>query len=188
MRDGTETKERIERTALKLFVDKGVAETSIRAIATKAGVSQGAMYNHYPSKDDLAWELFARNLAVIGAELRRLAQEQPSIEEKFQTMIRYVYSRFDRDWVLVSYVFLVRNLRIRYLQQRRQNPYLAFRAVIAGEIRRGNIPQQDPDIAASLVIGAIIQVIDSKILGLVKQDLVNLTDTVTAACLRLVRP
>jgi len=60
---GQETKERIERTALQLFVERGVAETSVREIAEAADVSQGAMYNHYASKDELAWSLFATNMA-----------------------------------------------------------------------------------------------------------------------------
>ncbi|MEE9208885.1 MAG: TetR family transcriptional regulator, partial [Kiloniellales bacterium] len=59
MRNGTDTRERIERAALKLFATKGVAATSIRDIAKAAGVSLGAMYNHYPSKDDLGWLLFS---------------------------------------------------------------------------------------------------------------------------------
>ena len=54
MRDGSETKERIERAALTLFVKRGIAETSIRQIARAARVSLGAMYNHYRSKDELA--------------------------------------------------------------------------------------------------------------------------------------
>ncbi|MBL8662459.1 MAG: helix-turn-helix transcriptional regulator, partial [Candidatus Odyssella sp.] len=59
MRDGSETKERIENAALTLFVKRGIAETSIRQIAKTAKVSLGAMYNHYKSKDELAEVLFA---------------------------------------------------------------------------------------------------------------------------------
>ena len=36
MRDGRQTRERIERAALRLFVQSGVAETSIRDIALEA--------------------------------------------------------------------------------------------------------------------------------------------------------
>ena len=37
MRDGRETRELIARTALKLFADKGIRETTIRDIAAAAG-------------------------------------------------------------------------------------------------------------------------------------------------------
>ena len=66
------TKELIEQAALKLFVGQGVAETSIKDIAREAGVSQGAMYNHYASKDELAWLLFSDNFTEIGADLRQI--------------------------------------------------------------------------------------------------------------------
>ncbi len=46
MRGGKGTKERIERAAIHLFVQNGISGTTIRDIAVKAGVSQGAMYNH----------------------------------------------------------------------------------------------------------------------------------------------
>ena len=55
MRDGTETRKRIEAAALLLFVEKGVAETSIRDIAHSAGVAEGALYRHHAGKDDLVW-------------------------------------------------------------------------------------------------------------------------------------
>ena len=69
MRDGAATKKKIERAALSLFVRQGVAQTSIKEIALEANVSQGAMYTYYKSKDDLAWELFARDFSDIGHSL-----------------------------------------------------------------------------------------------------------------------
>ncbi len=42
---------RIEEAALELFTRQGFHGTNIREIAEKAGVSQGAIYMYYPSKD-----------------------------------------------------------------------------------------------------------------------------------------
>ena len=56
------TKEIIEREAQRLFVKQGIAETSIRDISRAAGISQGAMYNHYASKEELARTMFMRGL------------------------------------------------------------------------------------------------------------------------------
>src|SRR5512137_1915905 len=101
----TDTKTAIEQAALRLFVERGIAETSIKQVARAAKVSQGAMYNHYVSKDELAWQLFARNFSEIGHALRRRAQEHPDLESQFRAMVRYVFQRLDEDWLLVTYVF-----------------------------------------------------------------------------------
>ena len=187
MRRGTDTKQRIERAALRLFVEQGIAETSIREIAQTAGVSQGAMYNHYPSKEDLAWSLFSENFSELGTELRRRAQEQPTIESKLRSMIGHVFDRFDEDWVLISFSFLVRHQHLRRVTHRMSNPYIVFRSVIAEAIGKGEVPKQDADLAASLVTGAIMQIIDVRIWGGLKGELGRVADEVAAACLRLLK-
>jgi len=69
MRDGTKTKESIDRRSLRLFVEKGVAETTIRDIASAAGIADGTMYRNYVSKDELDWSLFSKNFIAFSREL-----------------------------------------------------------------------------------------------------------------------
>ena len=183
------TKEAIERAALRLFVERGIAETSIRQIARAAGVSLGAMYNHYTGKEDLAWSLFSHNIYGLGAELRRLAHVKVDLARKLRSMITHVFERFDRDWVAVSYVFSSRHQYLRRMTRQGSNPFVVFRGVIADAVVRGEIPRQDLDMAASLVVGAIIQVIDTRIYWhwRVDRPLVESADQVAAACMRLVK-
>ncbi len=63
--------ERIVRAAVKLFAGKGFHGTSMRAIAGAAGVSIGAIYHHFSSKDDVF-------LAILRQEYerRRVAVEE----------------------------------------------------------------------------------------------------------------
>jgi AcrR family transcriptional regulator len=181
------TKEKIERTALQLFVERGVAETSIRDVAGEAGVSQGAMYNHYKSKDELAWSLFATNFAELGMELRRLAQEQTDLPARVRAMVGFIFAHFDRDPLPITYVFFARHENLRRITSQVRNPYMVFRSVISEAMEHGEIPRQDPELSASLVIGAVTQVIDTKILGRIDRHLTELTEPVAAACLRLLQ-
>jgi len=181
----TSTKDLIERAALRLFVEHGVAETSIKEVAQAANVSQGAMYNHYVSKDELAWQLFAANFSEIGHALRHLADEHDTLETQIRAMIRFVFERFKEDWLLVTYVFFARHHHLRRVDRKMGNPYLAFRSVISRAMKRGEIPTGDPDLATSLVTGAIIQVIDTRILGRIPGDLTRKADVVAESCLRL---
>jgi AcrR family transcriptional regulator len=65
---GLGTKELIQRTALPLFVECGLGETSMHDVAESAGVSQGAVCNHYASKGESAWSLFSTALRPASAE------------------------------------------------------------------------------------------------------------------------
>ena len=176
-----DAKGKIEAAALRLFVERGVAETSIREIAIAAGVSQGAMYNHYPSKEELAWSLFSLHFSALGVDLRRLAHEAEGIGAKLRAMIGHVFDRFDEDWITISYVFFARHQHLKRVTPALGNPYTVFRSVIAEAVRRGEIPRQDVDLAASLVTGAVIQVIDTRILGRLTGQLGGLSDKVAAA-------
>lgn len=184
MARGEDTKERIERTALRLFVAKGIAETSIRDIAKAAGISQGALYNHYPSKDELAWSLFASNFSETAVEMRRRSREQKQLAGKLRAMIRYIFKRFDSDWEMVTYVFTIRHHHLKQHRRPLANPYMVIRAVIADSMKSGEIPRQDLELATALVAGTITQVIDSRILGRIKDRLGELADRTAAACLR----
>ncbi|AJD48444.1 transcriptional regulator [Isoalcanivorax pacificus W11-5] len=70
------TVERILDTAEVLFAQKGFAETSLRAITSKAGVNLAAVNYHFGSKEALIQAVFERFLApfctALGAELDRL--------------------------------------------------------------------------------------------------------------------
>ena len=184
----TDTKERIERSAMRLFVERGFGETSIREIALQAWVSQGAMYNHYVSKEELAWELFSRYFSEIGQELRRIAAEQRDIGAKLRSMVRHVFHRFDEDWVLVRYVFFARHMHLSRVNRRLGNPYLVFRTVIGEAVRNGEIPRRDIELSTSMVTGAIIQTIDVKIISdRLDGPLAHHADAVALGCLRLLQ-
>jgi AcrR family transcriptional regulator len=184
----TDTKERIERSAMRLFVERGFGETSIREIAIQAGVSQGAMYNHYVSKEELAWELFSRNFSQIGQELRQIAAEQGTIGAKLRDLVHHVFRRFDEDWVLVRYVFFARHQHLRRVNRRLGNPYMVFRTVIGEGVRNREIPRQDIELSTSMVTGAIIQTIDLKIISdRLDGPLADYSDAVATGCLRLLQ-
>ncbi|WP_223402127.1 TetR/AcrR family transcriptional regulator [Occultella gossypii] len=81
-RDGrtTDTRQRIESTALQLFVTKGFAATSLKDIADELGITKAALYYHFPAKADLARGVFQPFIDDVDAVLdeldgRRLAPE-----------------------------------------------------------------------------------------------------------------
>jgi TetR/AcrR family acrAB operon transcriptional repressor len=58
--EALETRDRILDCAERLFVDKGVPETTLSDIATAAGVTRGAIYGHFANKTDVFSAVVAR--------------------------------------------------------------------------------------------------------------------------------
>ncbi len=185
MRDGSETKERIERAALALFVKHGIAETSIRQIAKAARVSLGAMYNHYKSKDELAEVLFADLFHRIGSELERLAAGNGPFPARLKALIAHVFASMERDGAGLAYLIRTRQEYTRRVRPGGGNPFLAFRNLIARAIDLGQIPKQDATIAATMIVGAINQVVELSVGGRVTATPAALSETVSRAALRL---
>lgn len=185
---GPVTKERIDRTALQLFVERGIAETSIKEIAEAAGVSQGAMYNHYESKDQLAWTLFASSFSEIGAEFRYRAYANKTLDGQILAIVKYCFEQFDKDRMTLTYVFFARHSFLKkYTPELGNHPYMVMRTIVSEAMRRKEIPRSDPEVAASMVIGAITQVIDTKILGRIKTRLSGLSTRVAKACVQMLK-
>ena len=155
MRDGTATKLQIDRTALKLFAEKGIKETTTREIATEAKIAEGTLYRHYKSKDELAWILFRDHYAELGRQLNRVQAVEETAKDKIQAMIRYFCHVYEADRDMFTYLFLARHGHIQQVDRHLPNPYLVFRRVVSQGMRSGEIPRQDPDVAASMAPGRI---------------------------------
>lgn len=185
MRDAKRTKELVADTALRLFVEKGIKETTIRDIATAAGIAEGTLYRHYTSKDDLAWELFSENFTRFALALDRIQQEHPTLKEKIDAMIRYFCTFFDANMILVGYLLLAQHSQLSKVTPNMPRPGVLVRGVIAEAMDRGEIPKVDPEVAASMVIGLVLEVAISKMYGDVSEPLSSLADTLSAASWRV---
>ena len=66
------TRRKIEAAALSLFARKGLS-VKVGEIAKAAGVSQGLLYSHYPSKDALIAELIRQATDISGRSIMEIA-------------------------------------------------------------------------------------------------------------------
>ena len=108
---GAETAEKLRNAALELFARSGYAAVSMREIAAETGVQAGAIYNHFPTKQDLLNELLQVHMETLlnawsEAEEPGLAPPQ-ALEHFVRFHIRYHLDR-SRE-VFISYMEL-RNL------------------------------------------------------------------------------
>jgi len=187
MRNSTATRERIERKAMALFVEKGVSETTIRDIAGSAEVAEGALYRHYRSKDELILALFSHHYAVLAATLDEVQAAQASIRDKLRAMITECCRLFDTDPIRFRFMLLVQHHSLHRLDGALASPVEVLRTVLAAAMERGEIPKREPDLAAALVMGVIVQPATFKTYGRIPGPMLPLAETLTEACWHLLQ-
>lgn len=62
----------ILRAAKKLFVEKGIEQTTIRKIAQQIEYSVGTVYVYYKDKNDILYELHTQGFQQLGGEMKVL--------------------------------------------------------------------------------------------------------------------
>jgi AcrR family transcriptional regulator len=151
------TRERIEQAAIQLFASRGISETSVRDITRAVGISEGALYRHFESKDDLVWQTFESNYTAFARELEALASRPLRAKEKLAAMIRGFCRAHDDNPVLFNFLVFVQHGQLAKLPADAPTPVTVMRRVLASAIEAGEIPPQDPDLATALALGAVLQ-------------------------------
>lgn len=70
---GLPVPERLLAVSVRLFAEQGFEGTSVQEIVAAAGVTKGAMYHYFASKDDLLYEIYHRLLSLQTERLNSLA-------------------------------------------------------------------------------------------------------------------
>jgi AcrR family transcriptional regulator len=79
------TRDRLLDAAAELFAVHGFNGTSVALIASRAGVTTGAIYSNFSGKNDLFAAVVERHMAGQVNEYRRLYSEGGSAAERMQT-------------------------------------------------------------------------------------------------------
>jgi AcrR family transcriptional regulator len=83
-----EIRERIVKAALSLFQTKGFDSTTTKAIARKAKIAEGTVFNYFKSKDDIALHFFEQEVDQAMAAVRDNPRlRKAPLEEKLFTLV-----------------------------------------------------------------------------------------------------
>jgi AcrR family transcriptional regulator len=85
----TTTQSRIERAATELFYEQGYHATSMRDIASRVGITAGALYNHFPGKQDLLFAISLNTTRALCDEALVRLQDRTDVEDALRTFITW---------------------------------------------------------------------------------------------------
>jgi AcrR family transcriptional regulator len=113
-----EGKEKIIQAAQRLIAKQGVEKTSMRNIAEEAGITTGAIYYYYKSKEELLYDVMDYSTAITANIMEKRYSASANPEEVLDEIARQVAHRLKKSsaW------------RLRY--------YLAYQAALGDEALR----------------------------------------------------
>jgi AcrR family transcriptional regulator len=79
---GAAVPERLLAEATRLFAERGYDRTSVQEIVEAAGVTKGALYHYFGSKDDLLHEIYARVLRLQTERLDAIAARSTDVRQR----------------------------------------------------------------------------------------------------------
>jgi AcrR family transcriptional regulator len=151
-----ETRARILEAAIKCFSNAGYDAASVDEICTDAGVSKGAFYHHFPSKQALFLALLNGWLQTIDTGIQ--ASRGQTVPETFFKMTEafpYIFeSAGERLPMFLE--FWLQASRDKKVWQASIAPYRRYHKYFATLIKKGvqerSFVQVDADIAARMIV------------------------------------
>jgi len=151
------TRDLILEEALKLFSEKGIKETTIRDIARAVGITEGAIYRHFDSKDQIVYELFEKYSGELYSCMESALNSDGDEETRFRKVVEAFLDFAFRNPDAFRYMNIFHYLRGREVKRVRRIPFNLLSELIEDLDRKG-ILRMDPEYALAVVTGTLERV------------------------------
>ena len=162
-----ETREHILQTAQLLFASEGYDATGVAEICQRAGVSKGAFYHHFPTKQAVFMALLNEWLAGLNAQMKTLLDQAGSIPQGLIDMARVSHEVFRsaKGQLPMFLEFWHESGHDPAVWKATIEPYRHYTDLFAGVIRQGIEegalravdPQQAARVVVALALGLVLQ-------------------------------
>jgi AcrR family transcriptional regulator len=182
----SDTKKALQDAALRLFVENGVAGTSIRDLTRAVGITEAALYRHYAGKEDLIRDLFEEHYAAFARHIDALQAIEKTLREKMRVIVNDACKLFDENPTLYRFLLLVQHEALPRLSKDADSPAVVIRAMMGSAIAAGESRIKNNELAAALFLGLLVQPALSIIHGALTGPLSLHADSIVGACERAI--
>ncbi|MER6506756.1 TetR/AcrR family transcriptional regulator [Nonomuraea sp. NPDC001636] len=146
-------RQRLLAEATRLFAARGFEGTSVQEIVQAAGVTKGAMYHYFDSKDDLLHEIYARLLRMQMDRLTRIADGPGPVRERLHRaaadVVETTTANLDDSKIFFRSMHLLATEKQKTVRAERRRYHERFRDLVAEGQRTGVLSARVP---AELVV------------------------------------
>ena len=173
----TKNRQAIIKAGIRIFIDKGVSETTVRDIIRSTGLASGTFYNYFNSKEEVLVAIFDDFAKEIGRTVRDDNVEPKNFEEflriKLTRFFKFVSSKPEIFMIMSNNHNLVNNFSINTPQIILEIDYL--KEEINDYIKKGVFPNFDVDLFA-LVVRPITDSLAQEMMSQKKIDINKYTE------------
>ncbi|HAA90473.1 MAG: Transcriptional regulator, TetR family [Thermoanaerobacterales bacterium 50_218] len=184
----SQLKQRIITAAQKLFVKKDYHNTTIHDIVEEAGVSIGALYHYFASKEELARHIHHSAVHEFLSRYEREVRSQPTTKKKIQAFTSLMFQWAEDDPVMVEYLLYGRPKEIleKSFSICSEEGLQAVMEIVQEGIQKGEICPIEPFAAAALISGTIIRMIELRLIGIVSYPLSQISNQIAESIWRAI--
>ena len=173
----TKNRQAIIEAGIRVFIDKGVSETTVRDIIRSTGLASGTFYNYFNSKEEVLVAIFDDFAKEIGRTVRDDNVEPKNFEEflriKLTRFFKFVSSKPEIFMIMSNNHNLVNNFSINTPQIILEIDYL--KEEISDYIKKGVFPNFDVELF-TLVIRPITDSLAQEMMSQKKIDINKYTE------------
>ena len=181
-----DTRQRIERAAIALFAAKGVDATTTKDIAAEVGISEGAIYRHFRSKDELTWHLFSTHYTDLARHIDAVMADTQGLAGRIERTVELFCGLFDREPELFAFILLSQHGQLGRVTDDMPTPVESLRRMFQDGLDRGECRGTDPDLMAAMALGLVTQPATFAIYGRIARPLSRLAPALADAAKRAV--
>ncbi len=153
--------EKILRSALRLFSEKGYEATSVAEIMEDADFAVGTFYNYFSSKESLLKHLLASSLDMLKNKLDELDGSALSAKEKISAMFLAIGDYYDYNHELID-LYRYHSPTAGQAPHSREFRELVERIIRSGQEKGELDAQYPPDILTELFMSIILSAFNSR--------------------------
>ena len=179
------TREKIIIAAVELFIKQGIARTTTREIAASASVSEGSIYRYFPSKEELAWQVFNDYHQTLALKLGQAAESKRNLYDKIDALVTCFLTMADENWLMFKYYLTSQYTHMQRVEEDSQTPYQVINDLVVGLIYAENVQDENISIICAMVMGSVHQIGINKIHDRISGDLLPHKNLVTETISRM---
>ncbi|GLW03039.1 TetR/AcrR family transcriptional regulator [Streptomyces lavendulae] len=156
----TPVPQRLLAVATRLFAERGYDRTSVQEIVEAAGVTKGALYHYFGSKDDLLHEVYARMLRLQQQRLDAVAGSDAPVEERLRAaaadVVVTTIENLDDAMIFFRSMHQLSPEKYKQVRSERRRYHERFRALVEEGQRTGVFATATPaDLVVDFYFGSV---------------------------------